>query len=720
MEWEYIMLRLIILFFLFFCLTKLVQADISTYTASSSKVADADLIMDLVNLSLLDLMDVEIITAGKTAEKIGDIPASVVLITRRDIEVYGYRTLDEIFEHILGLYGFEYYNSGGKSFAVRGFGSGSTNRNITIMLNGVPQIEHLYATQTLSYIPISVHSIDRIEVVRGPLSVMYGSGAFFGAINIITNDIEQTKQAVTIGAGSLQTTHASIRSQKAWHDGYIVFDAAFDDTEGFDIPYTALMNTPFDYLQGTSTKGILGSQRKALNVSGQHQSLFYNISYMREKKAGIFPVPPIPDGNTWDSRKLTAQLGYETALSNNVDFKAKLTYFNYSSFTHYNLPIYGTEYSRYHAYDAELNLFWRPNQQINVTFGANYQNVPKANSGFNIPPLNHPTTRDVLLKLGQGSHATTRALFTQLNYQPTEQWKMVIGLRLEQILPYDVYHSQAINTPDFFEYRDTYNEDSISIVPRLAMVYSPNERNIFKLMYGKAINAPSIQQNISHSVNSMGRPQLEAEQVTTYELNYLHYFSNDYLLNTSIFRNELNNLITSVNELEEDGSYTFYESNLGEWDANGFELSLQAHPIENWTVELGMSYQKTEDKSSDIDIAYSPHWLGQMKTAYQWRPNISTSLIGHYISSMKSEYLPTQENPDGTYGGRIGVNSSDQFILSANMRFDNILVKNSFINLHIYNLLDKEIRYPTIVDWNDKGTLSYERFFMLTLGFEFD
>ena len=58
---------------------------------------------DLLEMSLEDLLDIEITTAGKQVEKISDIPASVILITRKEIETYGYTSLEEILQNVPGL-----------------------------------------------------------------------------------------------------------------------------------------------------------------------------------------------------------------------------------------------------------------------------------------------------------------------------------------------------------------------------------------------------------------------------------------------------------------------------------------------------------------------------------------------------------------------------------------------------------------------------------------
>ena len=71
-----------------------------------------------------------------------------------------------------------------ESYGVRGFWSKGWNDNVIIMVNGVDQISDYFNDYPLTTIAVPVEAIDKIEVVRGPMSVIYGSGAFFGAINI--------------------------------------------------------------------------------------------------------------------------------------------------------------------------------------------------------------------------------------------------------------------------------------------------------------------------------------------------------------------------------------------------------------------------------------------------------------------------------------------------------------------------------------------------------
>lgn len=135
---------------------------------------------DLSQLSLEDLLNVQITTASRTEENAEDVPASVVVIGRNDIEKYGYRTLSEVLQNIPGIYGIEHYYREGVALGMRGFWSGITNKHIMILVDGIPQRNDYMGTHALPDIAVPVEAIERIEVVRGAMSMMYGSGAFFG------------------------------------------------------------------------------------------------------------------------------------------------------------------------------------------------------------------------------------------------------------------------------------------------------------------------------------------------------------------------------------------------------------------------------------------------------------------------------------------------------------------------------------------------------------
>jgi outer membrane receptor protein involved in Fe transport len=332
-----------------------------------------------------------------------------------------------------------------------------------------------------------------------------------------------------------------------------------------------------------------------------------------------------------------------------------------------------------------------------------------------------PSLQQATQRLASGEELATWAWFSQLNYSPTPRWKWVAGLRLEQTLGYKAFAESGKNAAEYRSFTPHYEDQDLAVIPRLAAIYTPNEKHIFKWLYGKAINSPSFGQNTSTRLTS-DLPKLEAEKIETMEFDYLTYLSPNYLLSANLFHNRLQNLLTRVMTLSSTGQYTSFLGNGGEWTTNGVELSLQAQPTKELQLELSATYQQTEDRQHpEREVSYSPHWLGQFKLGYQWTPKMSLGFTGYYVSSMESYFDPSLKNSDGSLGRRIGNAVGDYLVVSANLRYKDWLTKGTFANLHVYNLFNQEIRYPTytINSWENKGTLGWERSVMVTVGYDF-
>ncbi|MCP4218583.1 MAG: Plug domain-containing protein, partial [bacterium] len=227
-------------------------------------------------MSVQELLGVTLQTAGKTPERIVDIPASVVVVTRDDIETYGYRTLEEILEQIPGMYGIDDY-AFGMAFGVRGFWSGASgagNDNMIILLNGISQVYPLEGNYPLYQLPVPIEAIDRIEVIRGPMSVIYGQGAFYGAINIITNTVGYKPfNRVSLSYGSTDTKKIFLRIAGEGKNYHYVANASFFDTDGLDVPLSEMTADRF-WGQGSSTGGKLEKLERYFSFSGTYKDFY--------------------------------------------------------------------------------------------------------------------------------------------------------------------------------------------------------------------------------------------------------------------------------------------------------------------------------------------------------------------------------------------------------------------------------------------------------------
>ena len=325
--------------------------------------------------------------------------------------------------------------------------------------------------------------------------------------------------------------------------------------------------------------------------------------------------------------------------------------------------------------------------------------------------------------MADGQFIMTRALFSQLNFSPFEKLKLVAGVRFEQVPSYKIISQSVYQTDEPVTNEGVYDRERIETIPRLAIIYYLNKHNIFKFLYGAAINRPSFFQNTRNALDPVHN-NLKPERIHTLEINYITTLTKGVTLNLSLFRNTLDNLITRIVRFNDEGQYESWSGNAGKMVTNGAEMAINIEPVDNLRIELSGSLQKTKDKRENyknIPVAYSPNFLGYVRASYRIAP-FTISLTGDYVDKMETYWDETILNPDSTYGNRIGEPVDSYFIFGCNVRFDNIFLLNGlYLNLKCSNLFNDTVRYPTYTNnsWADAGTLGIGRQFLLTMGYKF-
>ncbi len=162
---------------------QLVLAGLVSGMAASAAAQDGDAAFEL---SLEELRRVKVLTATKTPTAVHAAPAVVTLVTSDDIARFGYQSVAEALAHVAGF--IESDDHLNHNFGVRGTSAGAQagTRGIKILLDGQPVAFRSTQQHFLGREFIPVQMIERIEVVRGPVSVLYGADALLGAVNIIT------------------------------------------------------------------------------------------------------------------------------------------------------------------------------------------------------------------------------------------------------------------------------------------------------------------------------------------------------------------------------------------------------------------------------------------------------------------------------------------------------------------------------------------------------
>ncbi|MCP4217835.1 MAG: TonB-dependent receptor plug domain-containing protein, partial [bacterium] len=338
----------------------------------------------LFEMSVEDLLKVEITTAGKTEEKVGDIPASVVVISREEIERYGYSSVAEILENVPGLYNIDSRAANGAVFGVRGYWTG-VPRNFIVLVNGVEQADS-HGTYHLQNFNLPVEAIDRNEVVRGPMSVMYGSDAFFGAINIITNmpAEEDAATLASVSFGSEKSKRGALRYAFTGDDLTVVFNAGYYDTYGPNEPLgtmvSDLSNLSFFNISeannNTTTGGRLENSNVYFSLSAKYKEFFADVSLNRSAREEYHFWPSFSDGLLHKKKFTTAAFGYKKEFSDSFSIKGSFKYYLSSywrEFDYFIEDFFGQEIAHSEKYEFELSTEYSPTENLKILTGLTYK-----------------------------------------------------------------------------------------------------------------------------------------------------------------------------------------------------------------------------------------------------------------------------------------------------------------------------------------------------------
>lgn len=173
-----------------------------------------------------------IVTATRTAQTAESSLASVTVITRKDIERQQARSIQDL---LRGVPGVSIANSGGAGKNTAVFMRGTESSHVLVMIDNIKVGSATSGTTAFENIPID--QIDRIEIVRGPRSSLYGSEAIGGVIHIFTRKGDTgggLKPSFNFGGGSFGTLEGSVGLSRGWQQGWFNMTASGIGTRGFN------------------------------------------------------------------------------------------------------------------------------------------------------------------------------------------------------------------------------------------------------------------------------------------------------------------------------------------------------------------------------------------------------------------------------------------------------------------------------------------------------
>ena len=573
-------------------------------------------------------------------------------------------------------------------FSIRGFELDSGNG---YLINGHQQWSHYVQP---------IETLQQVEVLKGPSSMLYGQSGPGGLVNMVTKkptydsmldlgfdtDGYGSTRAQLDAGGSLNDAQ-SIRYRgvlvkqdtKYWREysttnenqerdrwlGYLNLE--------FDISDDVLLSVKYDHTQDKAGIDAGGWLDKQGNVIGERKT--------------VWDAPWAFTDNT------VSNLGADLTWQMSNDWKVKVGYndqqFNRQRFD--SAPVYAADpftkgysikpFDRYDdwqhktAYIDFTGEFELAGLEHQFLIGANYldyfyqQQIARGATQTVIPgqPVVQPDLDYHQGKLSAPSEYKYYGFYLQDLMTINEQWKLLAGVRYDE------------------QKKDGEGENSYAVSPKFGVIYSPMDNGSIYVNYSKSFTpqgAVNNEYDINNKLNLKPEYGIQYEVGTKWEL-----FDDSLLLTAAVFDVTLENI--SINEVltasdprSEDGKYTSITTQGGEQKHRGFEMGAQGKIGDSWFVTSSMmyldaEYQTGDDREGNTPID-APEWSANIWTRYEVTDNFAMNFGAIYVGERFADTANTI-----TKDGYV------RFDIGAAYTMD-IMGKDVSIRANVRNLFDTE------------------------------
>ena len=621
---------------------------------------------DIYAVDLESLLNMKVITVSKFSEKLSDAPGVITVVTRDELRRFGGLTLSEILDRVPGL------AISGASFtdrsivAVRGDQTKINGGHVLYLINGRPTREILEGGligDFLESFPVNI--LEKIEVIRGPGSVLYGSNAFSGVVNLITQKPDHDEFVATgLGArgnGVATSGQATVRSGNLG----IVAAAQFHQEPTWFTPiWTTYGGRESGAIPDRGTGAYLGLNYKGLSVMSSFTEL--TTAYI-EGLVGIA---------RW--RRGFADLGYSLKAAQNWDMSFNLTYTRATMNAVKSIPFITRD-------SQDLVLEWTNvvhlSDRSRVTFGALYNYIRGREDFFGTSPG---------MTISVGSRPG-EAFYAQVDHQVSDRVKLIGGFQANKI-----------------------GDIKLDVVPRAGVIWSPASHFSLKTLYSEAFRAPSLNETLLHYVpppsiggpSLLGNPNLLPEKVATADIA-LSYQGNRAQAEIGYFHSRQTADIVQTN-VTTAGLYV----NLGEATFHGVELEGKYYFQKNFFLTASALYQANEDGDGNRNVTPLANYGAKGGFSYESANGFTLGIFDVF------------QGPVHGYSAALNPMPGAYSLLNGHLRFDlSKLLHSAAWNgvalvAHADNLANTPVWLP---DWKDNpgDSIFANRGRTVYIGFEF-
>jgi iron complex outermembrane receptor protein len=529
---------------------------------------------DIFDFSIEELMQVRISLATKTEETVLTVPSTITVFEQADIQALGVKNAYDVMNFVPG---FQMTRGDWVGAVPKEHARGVylDNGYILVMVNGERLNEVSFGKASVYTPHIPTEIIERIEVIRGPGSALYGSNAFLGVLNIIT---KTTDKQLTVSLGEKGYQHLSTSWQKTVsQDLNLHSNISIERSNGEQ--YTSPLNR----------KVKDPHRNKYLEFGAQYKSSHLNLRYSENElnefmNLGGYSVDNIHKSS---SLALSGKTNVWQRKDHQLDIKASYSLFKIKS-AGMALPkdagiisddfLVGP-YWRTETTDISADHSWELNEHISLNSGVEYSKASQFQSGNAV--THYDFQRELIIPIDDNylgevvaikktpetenlkkSHEM-QGIYSQFKWKIEDNISLFLGSRYDNVKGID--HKLS---------------------PRGALVWQANPNNTLKLQYGESFRTPVNNELYSNDSITTGNPNLTSEFVKTTELVWI--YQHQSLSSEVVFFH--NNLRDFINKVPYSGAALFTFDNVVNIKISGLETSANIELNEQLRLSLNYTH----------------------------------------------------------------------------------------------------------------------------------
>jgi len=594
-------------------------------------------------------MEQKVRIATFTDKKLSKAPAVVSLITASDIRASGATNLVDVLRFVPGLH-VRYQQFGYRPLI--GF-RGANDKQTLILVDGAPTSDLMWR-QGIFWKGLPASAIERVEIIRGPGSALFGTDASAGVINVITKaagKIEHSEAGMRIG--NYDTGAAWIQHGNQWNGFDLAFTAEFSSTNGFDPHIAKDAQSALDDARGTSASLAPGNAQYGwdntdlrFSIARDRWRLLMDYTQQDNLKTGITGAGAIDTVTEGDSSRFNAALLFEEERPGKnwgVTGELRYRHLDYSSGNGfqewppghrdksgglYPDGIFNLMASAENSVLGEISGTYRGISDHQLTLGAGFrwQDIYKVrnlvNSGMdalgNTLPAGGP-----LVDVSDSPYA----------FAP-EKSRTITYLFLQNV--WDISEALELTAGARFDHNSDYGE---SINPRLALVWRPRDDLTAKFLYGQAFRAPYFQELYTETSFSLPNPDLNPEQSETFEVAISYTPTRNTRLGFNVYRYQQSDTISLQSV---PGLSKRQYRNAGEFNIHGLELEAWWQPVDD--LGIAGNYAFNDPDEEGLRASGTPGQSANLRLDWSLSQDWHWNVQGHWTG--KTERISGDTRPD--------------------------------------------------------------------------